>query len=76
MVNLYTVVDAANLSQIRVRRDYKDPWEPEVQDVVFLNEEPVARVAIVTDLSDNLFDVTLDRKVYILIGNLVGIGIP
>lgn len=76
MLNFYTVIDAESLKQIRVRRSYGETFEPEVNDVVFLDEEPVAKVAVVSDLDDNRFDVTLDRPVSILIGRLVVMGIP
>jgi hypothetical protein len=80
MVNLYLVVGVPNESEIEVRpRDHKETPNP--GDVVFPQEEPAAKVTAAVDERTlgvgDFWSVYLDRRVRdILIGNLVGIGIP
>jgi hypothetical protein len=80
MVNLYSVVGVISETEIQVR-PHMHTTDPALYGVLFLDEQPVAKVHACVDASDlgvgDYWTVYLDRQVSnILIGNLVGIGTP
>lgn len=76
MVNFYMTMDVPTTKTLEVV-PYMGTFTPHTNDVLFVDEEPVAKILTVEKLFGEQWRLELDRvPPNILIGNLVGIGTP